>query len=214
MTPDGLAAVSESYVTEDDGGGRLVRRHLPVIADAVPVVADVDSRGRPLRVGTRARTLSMRRQSKRELERLRAEYPENARQRLPATRAACLPGGSNEARPCAFASCRHHLYLDVNPRNGNIKLNFPDREVEELRQTCALDVADEGDATLEDIGVMMSLSRERIRQLEDVILAKLRDASPELADYLDAEAPGPGGNLRARIVAIRHTPDALPRSYR
>jgi hypothetical protein len=208
VTPaDGAAAlVSEEAVA--DG-----RRHLPVIADVVPVVAEVGSRGRPKRVGTRARTLSMRRQSKRELEELRTKYP-GPKTGLPTSRGEC----EGHEGPCPLVSCRWNLYLDVNPRNGNIKLNFPDKEVWELRQTCALDVADRNGVTLEELGALVNLTRERVRQLETQALASLAaDTSPAavaLADYLDAETPGPGGNLRARIVGIRHTPDALPRSYR
>ena len=41
-----------------------------------------------------------------------------------------------------FVSCKHHLYLDVNPATGSIKLNFPDKEIWELEHTCALDVAE------------------------------------------------------------------------
>jgi hypothetical protein len=212
MTPDGLA-MGESFVTEDDGGGRPVRRHLPVIADVVPVVADVGSRGRPKRVGKRPMTLSMRRQSKRELEELRAKYP-GPKTQLPATRGEC----EGHEGPCPLVSCRWNIYLDVNPRNGNIKLNFPDKEVWELPATCALDVADRDGVTLEELGALVNLTRERARQIVDRGLASLAaDTSPAavaLADYLDAETPGPGGNLRVRIVAIRHTPDALPRSYR
>jgi hypothetical protein len=35
-------------------------------------------------------------------------------------------------RPCPFVSCSHHLYLDVNPESGAIKLNFPHLEVWEM----------------------------------------------------------------------------------
>lgn len=43
---------------------------------------------------------------------------------LPADRPTCRKA----ARPCAFVSCRHHLYLDVNPESGAIKVNFPGLE--------------------------------------------------------------------------------------
>src|SRR5215831_5555094 len=39
----------------------------------------------------------------------------------PKTRAECVNG----PRPCQFVSCKHNLYLDVNPETGSIKLNFP-----------------------------------------------------------------------------------------
>jgi len=96
----------------------------------------------------------------------------------PKTRADCMNG----PRPCLFVSCKHNLYLDVNPETGSIKLNFPDKEIWELQHTCALDVAEKGGITLEEVGEIMNLTRERIRQVETRGLMKLRQAS-------DAEAP-------------------------
>lgn len=77
-------------------------------------------------------------------------------------------------RPCPFVSCKYHLYLDVNPHTGSIKLNFPDLEVWELSETCSLDVADRGGITLEEVGELLNLTRERIRQVEATGLEKLR----------------------------------------
>jgi hypothetical protein len=88
----------------------------------------------------------------------------------PRSRADCVNG----QRPCMFISCKHHLYLDVNPSTGSIKLNFPDKEIWELGDTCALDVADRGGITLEEVGAIMNLTRERIRQVETRGLLKLR----------------------------------------
>jgi Sigma-70, region 4 len=88
----------------------------------------------------------------------------------PRERAEC----ANGPRPCMFISCKHHLYLDVNPSTGSIKLNFPDKEVWEMGETCALDVADRGGITLEEVGAIMNLTRERIRQVETRGLLKLR----------------------------------------
>ena len=89
----------------------------------------------------------------------------------PRTRADC----ANGPRPCPFASCKFNLYLDVSPRTGHIKYNFPDLELWELAETCALDVADLGGVTLDTVGVAMNVSRERIRQLEETGLAAFRD---------------------------------------
>jgi hypothetical protein len=91
----------------------------------------------------------------------------------PRTRADC----ANGSRPCLFVSCKHHLYLDVNPETGSVKLNFPDKEIWELEETCALDVADRGGITLEEVGTIMNLTRERIRQVETRGLLKLRAAT-------------------------------------
>ena len=87
-------------------------------------------------------------------------------------------------RPCLFVSCKHHLYLDVNPDTGSIKLNFPDLEVWELPHTCALDLANEGGMTLEKIGEIMNLTRERVRQMEVSGIRQIRA-------LLDPDAPGP-----------------------
>ena len=84
----------------------------------------------------------------------------------PRTRGDCIDG----PRPCPFVSCVHHLYLDVSPA-GSIKLNFPAREVHELTETCSLDVADRGGVTLEEVGALINITRERARQIEALGLA-------------------------------------------
>ncbi len=126
----------------------------------------------------RSKTMS-RKEIARELRRQRAfgiidpELDEIIREieaRRPRSRADC----ATAQRPCMFISCKHHLYLDVNPSTGSIKLNFPDKEVWELEETCALDVADRGGITLEEVGSIMNLTRERIRQVETRGLMKLR----------------------------------------
>ena len=88
----------------------------------------------------------------------------------PADREDCRFG----ARPCMYVACRFHLYLDVNPRTGSIKFNFPGKEVHELEETCALDVAERGGITLEEVGGLMNLTRERVRQLEAEALDDLQ----------------------------------------
>jgi hypothetical protein len=107
----------------------------------------------------------------------------------PRSRADC----AGAQRPCMFISCKHHLYLDVNPSTGSIKLNFPDKEVWELDETCALDVADRGGITLEEVGSIMNLTRERIRQVETRGLLKLR-AIAEDEPRLPGD-PARAGNL-------------------
>src|SRR6187551_4015293 len=138
----------------------------------------------------RARTISVKRMTKRELEIGKLLYPETDYFK-PKQRAECAEG----PRPCPYVSCKHHLFIDVSPRTGAIKLNFPDLEVWELGESCALDVADRGGTTLEDVGAIMNLTRERIRQVEVKALAKLealRDMS-FLRDFVDE---GPVGKRR------------------
>jgi hypothetical protein len=138
----------------------------------------------------RARTISVKRMTKRELEIGRVMYPETGYWK-PLTRAEC----AEMPRPCPFVSCKYHLYIDVSPRTGAIKLNFPDLEVWEMTESCALDVADRGGTTLEDVGAIMNLTRERIRQVEVKALAKLEALRDMMAlrDYVDE---GPIGKRR------------------
>jgi hypothetical protein len=138
----------------------------------------------------RARTISVKRMTKRELEVGRLLYPETGYSK-PDTREECVNG----PRPCPYVSCKHHLFIDVSPKTGAIKLNFPDLEVWEMGESCALDVADRGGTTLEDVGAIMNLTRERIRQVEVKALAKLealRDMEA-LRDFVDE---GPVGKRR------------------
>lgn len=143
----------------------------------------------------RARTISVKRMTKRELEIGRMLYPETDYWK-PKTRADCIDG----PRPCPFVSCKHHLYLDVSARTGAIKLNFPDLEVWDMNETCALDVADRGGTTLEDVGAIMNLTRERIRQVEVKALAKLEALRDMMAlrDYVDE---GPVGKRRLPVLS-------------
>ena len=142
----------------------------------------------------RARTISVKRLTKRELEIGRQLFPETDYWK-PRTRADCSGG----ARPCPYISCKHHLFIDVSSRTGAIKLNFPDIEVWEMNESCALDVADRGGTTLEDVGAIMNLTRERIRQLEVKALAKLNahDDMLSLRDYIDE---GPVGKRRLPVL--------------
>jgi hypothetical protein len=144
---------------------------------AQPVAAE-DAEADAKRGRRRSRTMS-RKEIARELRRQRAfglidpeldGIIQEIEARRPRSRADCAAG----PRPCMFISCKHHLYLDVNPATGSIKLNFPDKEVWELEETCALDVADRGGITLEEVGSIMNLTRERIRQVETRGLLKLR----------------------------------------
>lgn len=148
------------------------------LADAVPE----RRRGRRKRRSRqRARTISIRRLSKAELNRGRLLYPETDYWK-PTQRTEC----KDMERPCPYVSCKYHLYIDVHPVRGSIKLNFPDLEVWEMNETCALDVADRGGITLEEVGEIMNLTRERVRQVETTGLAKLQAIQDiaRLKDYI------------------------------
>lgn len=87
----------------------------------------------------------------------------------PRTRAECIDG----PRPCPWVGCRHHLYLDVNPETGSIKFVHPDQEPWDLDRSCSLDVAEEGEHTLEELGGLLNLTRERARQIEFKALVRM-----------------------------------------
>lgn len=98
----------------------------------------------------------------------------------PKTRGECLA----QERPCPFVGCRYHLFLDVS-RTGNITFNFPHLEIDELAESCTLDVAEMGGLALEDVGELMNVTRERVRQIEvdarkKVAQAGLGDHAPEV----------------------------------
>ena len=75
---------------------------------------------------------------------------------MPRTRGDCLAG----PRPCPWTGCRYHL----GP----------------ARESCALDLAGRGGMTLDEIGALLGVTRERIRQIEGTALAKL---VPALAEW-------------------------------
>lgn len=95
-----------------------------------------------------------------------------AERHLPADRLFCRDG----PRPCPYVTCRYHLGLTVMPRSGSIKATWPEQEPWEAEQTCALDLANQGGMTLAEIGEVMNLTRERVRQIEEQALAKVAKA--------------------------------------
>lgn len=138
-------------------------------------------RRRRRRTRPRSKTIAMKRLTREELRVGAMMYPPVDIPR-PTSREECR----GEMRPCPWVACKHHLYLDINPETGSIKINFPDLEPWELKHTCALDVAERGGITLEEVGEIMNLTRERIRQVEVRGLLKLKMGSPS-PDELGAE---------------------------
>lgn len=150
--------------------------------DAEVVVATADGevpelsrkvRRRRRRTRPRSKTIAMKRLTREELRQGALMYPPVDEPR-PRTRAEC----KEELRPCPWVACKFHLYLDVNPETGSIKINFPELEPWDLPHTCSLDIAERGGITLEEVGEIMNLTRERIRQVEVRGLLKLKMASP------------------------------------
>jgi hypothetical protein len=90
-----------------------------------------------------------------------------------------------ELRPCQRLKCRFHM--------GKQHLEAAREPDGEYVPTCALDIADQGPHTLEEIAEAMGITRERVRQLEAMALDKLRrrySHDPEvlalLTEYMEA----------------------------
>jgi hypothetical protein len=162
---------ADDAVTGD--GGDTAEGAMPAVSRKV--------RRRRRRTRPRSKTIAMKRLTREELRQGALMYPPVDIPR-PTSRAECR----EEMRPCPWVACKHHLYLDINPETGSIKINFPDLEPWELKHTCALDVAERGGITLEEVGEIMNLTRERIRQVEVRGLLKLKMGSPS-PDELGAE---------------------------
>ncbi len=90
----------------------------------------------------------------------------------PKTRADCAGG----VRPCPYMGCRMHLLTNTRSRSSLSFAGLPsgatDDEVidrlMEMEHTCALDVVDESPdgLTLEEVGELVGVTRERVRQIE------------------------------------------------
>ncbi len=171
---------------EVDGfdAGRIARaRRLREIgkqaAETLRRVASPAYSPRKMLDGARGHTIERLRLTEAEAAQLAAITTELARAGIlasrPRTLAECLPG------PCPWVSCKYHLYLDVDPDTGAIKLNFPDREPWELAETCAMRVArrdDMEDAAevlpLDQVGALVNITLEGVRKIEARALAKGR----------------------------------------
>lgn len=94
----------------------------------------------------------------------------------PQTRGDCIGG----PRPCPFLGCRHNLLLDVQ-RNGGLRYRDgvgKEFNPDDPRDSCALDAAERGGMLLGQIGEALSCTYERVRQEEEVAIAKFKAALP------------------------------------
>jgi hypothetical protein len=93
----------------------------------------------------------------------------------PRFRGDCLEGGINAERPCPWATCAHHLsHQVVNIKRENVSALLTEDFLEDGAPSCALDVADLHDATLADVGRLLGVSREMVRQIENKGMRKVR----------------------------------------
>ena len=95
------------------------------------------------------------------------------------THGACrqLPG------PCPYAICRFNLTAETRDSRG-AKPAHASAPI--LREACALEAAEQGGMTLEEIATRFALTRERVRQIEAQALSRLRHPSHrrKLRDYI------------------------------
>jgi len=68
--------------------------------------------------------------------------------------------------PCTRTMCRYHIHSDAR------KLQIT--KSVEIETTCSLKLANRGGMTLEEIGSIMGLTRERVRQIETKGTTRLR----------------------------------------
>lgn len=125
------------------------------------------------------------------------------------------PALLNHCRPCAWVGCVHNLYLDVMDSGASIRLNFPGQKpaagdppsdpsdnvgetLAAMGETCTLDVADRGGATLDEVGKTINITRERVRQLiEQAMRGFKRAVTPGLRHaHIDIEDPDEIGEVR------------------
>ena len=86
---------------------------------------------------------------------------------MAADREDCRFGG----RLCLFA-CRFHLYLDVNLAPDRLSSIFPVKRSTNLKRPALM--SQSAAITLEEVGGLMNLTRERVRQLEAEALTELQ----------------------------------------
>jgi hypothetical protein len=169
-------------------------------------------------------------------------YRKEFKVRKPRTWGECEAAGlGQKGAPCPFLSCKYNLLVDVSPAGGLVIRTAPgfgaagasteagvlpasidcieDVDLPEDRCTCAL-AAVAAEPTLEDVGEMMNLTRERVRQIESRAIAKattlpgMKPAEREklVAQIKDGieEPPRKPGTPWVQVSPVRIAPRARP----
>lgn len=102
------------------------------------------------------------------------------------TKGACRNGPG----PCTVATCRYSLLADTTSPG-----EWKGRAPKKVAENCALDAAENGAMTLDEIALEIGRTRERVRQIEARAMAKIRRIAPELAEVLRDALARQGENV-------------------
>jgi hypothetical protein len=84
---------------------------------------------------------------------------------LEALRPRCRRDCVDGPRPCPWVGCKYHLWGDYDDEDGSFRCNHPGKQPWEIEHTCALDLADKGQLSTEQIGAVIGVGAERARQI-------------------------------------------------
>lgn len=103
-----------------------------------------------------------------ELAELEREHRRDGYRTRPVQRGDCKPGagGAHEQRPCRFIACKFHLAVDLGPGGRRVRLNFPGIELDEMPETCALDVADRGGLGASATASLLNITVQALNLIE------------------------------------------------
>jgi hypothetical protein len=106
-------------------------------------------------------------------------------------------------RPCPFVSCRHNLYLDVDPRTGAVTMNFPLLEPGDMpaNGSCAMDVVAHRGMSEAAIAELMNEGREQVETIVRKNAQVLREGLQEYREHSTAgeEGASPLGALASAM---------------
>lgn len=96
-------------------------------------------------------------------------------------RPACRSECRDLSRPCPYVTCRYHLLVDIGSDGRLLKMrefdeNDPDSiaaAIEEMDETCALDVADRGGVTSVRVADLVGIRRQGVEEIISEVGAQL-----------------------------------------
>ena len=106
---------------------------------------------------------------------------------MPRRRSECL----KRKRPCPWARCKHHfIWLVWHKLRDRSDDEITDC-ITKIKHSCVLDIVDNyREMTLEQIGQLLNLTRERVRQIEEKAIRRVqkptKERAPILADLKDS----------------------------